>query len=258
MADINKLFGALTKTQEQILGAIDQLNTISKEAIGFGGDIARVVPQNLKVSMDQLKEIVNGSGQSSLESIIQYLDNVPVSALRKQSLVKTTINDEGIDQSSSSVEAAINTTPNTSAGAQSAIARESFKLSDFYKEQYKGKVDSAKTMRETGELSFDAVLRENEIGVEYEDLVNGGEAASLNFKRIKEDETEGYAKRFGLSVMNESDFNDEDEYEDDDEEKLEESSYKGTWQDLLYETSPNERDFDDIINDTREPEDLGA
>ena len=237
MADINKLFGALSKCQEQILSAVDSLNQVSKESIAFGGDIARVVPQNLKVAMDQLLQTVQGSGQSSLESVIQYLDNVPVSALRKQSLVKTTINDEGVDQTSTAAEAqaTINTQPNTSAGAQSAVARESFNLSDFYKDEYKS---APQRIKEADALSFDSILDNPEMGIDHGDIIDDD---PLSFDAIPS--------------------NYEDDYVDDEmmfDDGAEPEEFGGSWRDIHLDNHPEDRDLGDIFRDTREPVELGV
>jgi hypothetical protein len=253
--DINKLFNDLTKAQESILNIVDSLNQLSTSSIAFSGEIAKVVPQNLKVCIDQLLEVAQGQGQSSLSSLMDFLDNIPISEIRKQSLVKTTVNTEGVDRTST--QAQINTQPNLANGPQSAMA-ESFSLKNYVKDTYGKK--SVKQMRESNELSFDAIMDDEDFdiyGETSDEDIGLGINTEFGLDFHNDDILDTYEDFDEEPINNTNELlNDEPIYDEDDDfsEILPNDNVElSDWKDVMKQVHPEDRDFTEILQDDREP-----
>lgn len=153
--DINRIYNGMVGAQEKIVALISELTKVKNEASGFGGEIARVLPQNLDACISTLTELYEGGSQNSLSSLLEFLDNLPYGQLRPQATTKTTLlrDEEGLGMRSAPV---VDTNPNMQMAPQSAIRHEST-LSDFYKDSFR---ENQQVQRTSGRFSFDDIKSE--------------------------------------------------------------------------------------------------
>src|SRR5574344_236355 len=122
---VNKIIGPLNAAQDDIIALIDNLSEISQNATYTGGEIGRVISSNLQKTIENLTNIANGTDQSSLSSLLTYMNNVPLGQIVPQSIkrnISAASNAASVEKTSVTQHAApINVTPDTSAGPQSAI-----------------------------------------------------------------------------------------------------------------------------------------
>ena len=86
--DVKSLFKYIEDARDSILSAIEALNTLSESVSDFSGKIAETLPAQLKTTTDALINLINGQGQNSLDSIEEFLDNVPIVELRDKSTIE--------------------------------------------------------------------------------------------------------------------------------------------------------------------------
>lgn len=191
-----------------LISIIDEIGEIIDDASGSGA-IGQIVPVRLKAQYDalenarkQLKQIAD-SASKAIEQIADDVCNIPVGQLIKKPL-KSVADEEDAQDSYSDY---IDTTPNTSAGAQSAIRRESnsldfedaealheayaashqhsTNLKDYFKEQFK----ENKKLRNPGGFSFDNIresfdARSKELGGVYKLSENKSYAPANDMSKI--------------------------------------------------------------------------
>lgn len=163
--EINSIINSLTSMKPKIeklaknnelINIIDDLNDLIADAESFGGVIKQLVPVQLKAQVDALTGVYNQlktiskSASSAVDNIIDNVDNIPIGQLRKKSM--KSIADEGQEEEYGADDY-IDTTPNTSMGAQSAIRRESNSLSDYYKTTFK----ENRAMKSSAKFSWDNI-----------------------------------------------------------------------------------------------------
>lgn len=121
--DINRLLDQLDDARDATLNLIDKFKKISDFAKDFEGTIASTVPGQIQRDIEIITNLSDGKEQNSLSSLIELIENVPVGQVRAHRTIKTTIDPKATAQSEASL-GAIDTTPNISSGAQSAVAAE--------------------------------------------------------------------------------------------------------------------------------------
>jgi hypothetical protein len=266
-SDINRLFDGLNFARENILTIVDKLNTVAKDAVGFNGSISRTIPLNLKVTIDALIEIVQGKGQSSLEKLIEFLDSVPISEIRKQSLTKKALNDTGITQTQDQVANManpVNIAPDTSSGPRSAITQEATEynpkniLAEFLKENYKK--PSYRQLAESHELSFDAIRNSDEFDLDtgtdpFEGVPISASSFADQYSSSLDPLDNGIYSEFDdEQPLYPSDYlNDGLPQEIFPQSEIINAEANDNWRNVLTSIHPEERDIGSIINDSREP-----
>jgi|GEM_PF-4082698 len=169
-----KIYDYLDKIRTQLTSVIEVMDNASKEASTFDGEIARTIPLNLKSDIQKLIAILEGDDQSSIKNLVNYMDAIPLGALRKQSLTSTTINRGQLSKIDGNAEEQINTEPqNIPAQSEITQQNESVSLEDFYKENYKNKFKEQKYRED--ELSFDAIKNDDEMNLDNGEDYTGNE-----------------------------------------------------------------------------------
>jgi hypothetical protein len=216
-----------------LISVIDEIGEIIDDASGTGA-IGQIVPVRLKAQYDTLEAIrkqLKQTAEAASKAIEQIADdvcNIPVGQLIKKPL-KSVAEDEDDNEYANYID----TTPDTSHGAQSAIRNESTSLAfddketlheeyvksqpstnlhDYFKEQFK----ENKKMKSASGFSFDNIKsdfssRANELG-KISQLSESGRYAPAN------DMSDIFAK------LNENVDNDNQSYVDDEAMEFEESS----------------------------------
>jgi len=195
MANTDSLFNSLEKAQDFIFKTIDILDALSKDALQFNGELARVIPLNIKKDIEILDALVNGSDQSSLNQLMEYLNSVPLKDTRSQSIVsrgKPTINtDQGGDSGDvMTSDAGINTTPDLSTGPKSAVLADSI-LDKYLKQDSRSKrISESNSLKEKQhklslELTFDDDAIGQDMDAEYSMDNNAGE---YSFDEVSDDD----------------------------------------------------------------------
>lgn len=124
---VNKIIGPLNSAQDDIIALIDNLSEISQNATYAGGEISRVISSNLQKTIENLTNIANGTDQSSLSSLLTYMNNVPLGQIVPQSIKRNisaatnAVSGENAVSMPTPAAAPVNITPDTSSGPQSAI-----------------------------------------------------------------------------------------------------------------------------------------
>lgn len=195
MIDISSLHKALSGIETKINAVKKDIVALSKEAITLNGDVARVLPINLKTTEDILNNILYGDDQNSIKNLRAYVSALTLGDLQDEETVPTTevLNPDVQNVTAQPVVSDI-PQPNLQNEPKSAIiANESIDLSKYKKV----KEDNMK-LNENGELSFDAI--KNEVSVDNNPEFDEEAAMSTD-----------------LAAFNYSDIytNDEDDYEDD-------------------------------------------
>jgi len=170
MADTNvsKLFASLFKMRDNVISLMETTEDLSKAASVYNGEISRVLPLNLKSVLGKLSTILEGSGQDSITSLIDFLDAVPLSDVREKP-----ISERRLDASAMAddipARPAISTAPDLSRGPQSAVMKESRDLSAYYKDAYRENNSNEKRLHERGAVSFRDILSDPTLGVDLEE-----------------------------------------------------------------------------------------
>ena len=123
--DVNRLLDQLEDARESTLALIEKFQKIADTAQLFEGVIKETVPLNVKRDIEIISELSEGQAQNSLNSLIQFILNVPVSSIREPKAVRATLVNSSPASTAATTAApteTIDTTPDTSAGAQSAVA----------------------------------------------------------------------------------------------------------------------------------------
>ena len=82
--DIGTLIDAVKKAKTSLESAFGELESLGDEARTWQGEISRVLPANLAKDMQSIANVVEGSGQESLKSLLEFLENLPVKAYAAQ------------------------------------------------------------------------------------------------------------------------------------------------------------------------------
>jgi hypothetical protein len=120
---IDKVKSTAAKAQNAILDVADELTELLIAANSVGGKVAQIVPSHLKTHIASLtkmaetdiKDIIDGTGPSSLKNLKDLLGAIPYRDLKPQD--------------TTDVRSQISLQPNLAAGPQSAIHES---LEDFY------------------------------------------------------------------------------------------------------------------------------
>lgn len=159
MADISSLHKALSGIEDKINAVKKDVVALSKEAITLNGDVARVLPINLKATEDALNVLINGDGQNSIKNLRAYVSALTLGDLQDEETVPNTEApvEQPVENAPTPAEQAASVVPTAdlSAGPKSAVAKESIDLS-----QYKRVKEDNMKLNENGELSFDAIKDE--------------------------------------------------------------------------------------------------
>jgi hypothetical protein len=126
------LYKPLKTAKNDLLKVIDELDALGDLAVSFGGDIARVLPSQLKASTDAIMGLISGPNQNSIDSLTEYLDNVPLGAIKSHTAEDRLSGDSG---TAPAPTPQIDTTPHTENGPQTAV-HEDIDLSQFYKQNF--------------------------------------------------------------------------------------------------------------------------
>jgi hypothetical protein len=121
--DINRLLDQMDDDRDATLNLIDKFKKISDLAKDFDGTIAETVPLQIKKDIEIITDLTDGQGQNSISSLISLIENVPVGQVRTRRAVRTTLDPQAATQNVNAAPA-IDTTPDTSGGVQSAVAAE--------------------------------------------------------------------------------------------------------------------------------------
>ena len=126
---IGKIATPINNERGAIKDMIRRLTEISQVAIQAGGDIGKVVSANIQKTITDLNNIANGPDQSSLLSMIKYLQTVPLGTMFPLDLnddITANNAPSVVTQAETTAPAqeapAIDMTPHTENGPQSAIA----------------------------------------------------------------------------------------------------------------------------------------
>jgi hypothetical protein len=121
--DINRLLDQMDDARDATLNLIDKFKKISDLAKDFDGTIAEIVPLQIKKDIEIITELTDGQGQNSISSLISLIENVPVGQVRTRRAVRTTLDPQATTQNVN-VAPVVDTTPDVTGGAQSAVAAE--------------------------------------------------------------------------------------------------------------------------------------
>ena len=94
--EINSLYKYIEDARDSILSALNALQSLSDAVSDFSGQVATVLPQNIKTNCDMLIQLINGTEQNSLDSIETYLDSVPIVDLKDKSSIEMLKKDKGL------------------------------------------------------------------------------------------------------------------------------------------------------------------
>lgn len=139
---IGKIATPINNERGAIKEMIRRLTEISQVAVQAGGDIGQVVSANIQKTITDLNNIANGPDQSSLMSMIKYLQTVPLGTMFPLDLnddITANNAPSVVTKAETAAPAAptIDMTPHTEGGPQSAIAAnesiERSMLSDYFK-----------------------------------------------------------------------------------------------------------------------------
>lgn len=123
--DVNRLLDQLEDARESTLALIEKYQKIADTAQLFNGIIAETVPLNMKQNINIISDLSEGKAQNSLSSLLDLIGSVPVSAVREPRAVRATLNTASTEPAAQATTTApIDTTPDPSIAAQSAIAAE--------------------------------------------------------------------------------------------------------------------------------------
>ena len=82
--NVEDLYNKLFTIQETLLEVLDMIDDLSISADAFGGEIQKVLGGNLKGDvLSKLASVAEGSEPSSIASLISFLDNLPLSSIKK-------------------------------------------------------------------------------------------------------------------------------------------------------------------------------
>lgn len=121
--DINRLLDQMDDARDATLNLIDKFKKISDLAKDFDGTIAETVPLQIKKDIEIITELTDGQGQNSISSLISLIENVPVGQVRTRRAVRTTLDPQAATQNVNAAPV-VDTTPDVTGGAQSAVAAE--------------------------------------------------------------------------------------------------------------------------------------
>lgn len=144
MIDPQKIAASLVRAQQDINQLIVSLKDISQNALLAGGDVSRVLTNNLNKCIESLEQIIKGQEQHSIKSLISYIGALPLSTFYSNDLQNQISSAAASIQTTAQSVAAqpqIDMTANTSNGPQSAIVNESTDftlLSKYFKELKEG------------------------------------------------------------------------------------------------------------------------
>lgn len=159
------IFQSLSKVEKQLNEVLASLDNIKGEALAGGGIITKKMPVNINSAMQKIQAVLDGQGPDSINSLIDFIINVPMSGYSKEAAARNARGGQVnyLDDEAPAAPAEVNTTPDTSNGPQSALA-ESTKygediaqdsLKQFYRENY----GRQKRVRENADpFSWDAIL----------------------------------------------------------------------------------------------------
>lgn len=120
--DVNRLLDQLEDARESTLALIEKYQKVADTAQLFNGIIAKTVPLNMKQNISIITELSEGTTDNSLSKLLELIGSVPVSAVREPKPVRATLTSPIQDAAPAAAPASIDTTPDTTAGAQSAVA----------------------------------------------------------------------------------------------------------------------------------------
>ena len=140
MIDPQKIAASLVRAQQDVNQLIVSLKDISQNALLAGGDVSKVLTNNLNKCIEGLEQIVKGQEQHSIKSLIAYIGALPLSTFYSNDLQNQISSAAATAQTTAQAVAAqpkIDMTANTASGPQSAIVNESNDfslLSKYFKE----------------------------------------------------------------------------------------------------------------------------
>lgn len=156
---------------KDLIDLINELDNLKKECSGYNGEVARVCPPRLMGEISKLVTIFKSlkstamASEKALYELSNFVDSIPSGEFRKKFIDDTDVEDAGPDlnpgllgdtaESGILPEQSINTTPDTSAGAQSAVlANES--LGDYYRRDFNNG-QAFREARESAAFSFNKI-----------------------------------------------------------------------------------------------------
>lgn len=156
---------------KDLIDLINELDNLRKECAGYNGEVARVCPSALQrevtslVSVFQNLKMATEGTEAALLKLAKFVDLIPNGEFRKKLIDDSDVGDTGPDLNPGLLDNAnapsvlpeqtIDTTPDTSAGAQSAVlANES--LSDFYRRDFNNG-QAFREARESAAFSFNKI-----------------------------------------------------------------------------------------------------
>lgn len=249
MADTAKLFTPLLKMQDSVISLMESAEELSKSAVQYNGEIARVLPLNLKSFIDKLAALLEGN-QDSLGGMIVFLDNIPIGDVRDKPINARSLQTQSTRPSTPAPS--ISTAPDTSQGPQSAVLKESTDLSRYYKDQYASK--PKQSLREEGRVSFQDILATEGLGLdleEEEDVLSSVDIPDSEYHRLS---------------ASAHDFDDDHEVTFDDDEasgsavpKSEEVVPITDWRNITRQTGgPSHEDLRNLIHNSDSIREFGS
>lgn len=151
-----QLWQSLDDIESKIADTIKDMDKLSKAALALNGDVARVLPIQLKAAQDSLSKIIsNGADdQSTIENLKGYVDAIPLGDLREKSAEETI----AVPQEPGPAPAEPAPAPVTPAVPAPDLTNGP--KSEVVKESKNTKEERTMKFNENGELSFDAILDE--------------------------------------------------------------------------------------------------
>ena len=153
----DSLYRPLRTVRQDLLKVIDELDALNSAAVGFGGVIGSKLPVNVNSLLEKVEGLVSGQGTDSVDSIIEFLDSVPMGDIREKSAEERAAAQQPLSRTGAPAgqpAAPIDMTAHTENGPQTAV-KESMSLEDFYKDEFKGKKTK---IHEATDFSWDAIL----------------------------------------------------------------------------------------------------
>lgn len=160
MIDPQKIAASLVRAQQDINQLIVSLKDISQNALLAGGDVSRVLTNNLNKCIESLEQIVKGQEQHSIKSLISYIGALPLSTFYSNDLQNQISSAAASIQTTAQSVAAqpqIDMSANTSNGPQSAIVNESTDfslLSKYFKELKEGNTSNQPVQQSQNDSSY--------------------------------------------------------------------------------------------------------
>lgn len=186
--NITTVFNLLDKAKGQLEDLGKTFDSLSKTALQFNGEVARVLPLHAKKNIEIVSSMLKGKDQNAVLNLKDWMDSLPTGQWREKELDisgdegENSVTDDGID-----------VTPDTSNGPQSAVLQDS--ILDKYLKR------SPKLQEKEHKLKLELTFDDDYIGNDIDPQ-----------EVVEEDNASSYAYD---DLDDENEYVDEDEYPDD-------------------------------------------